>query len=87
MSGSAFVCWARDKAEVGERIDPSKNIKRFQVRHKTHVSSWRRDHTNLIFLNRGNAENEELLVTPFLPGYPPLFADLIKPQWKGASTW
>lgn len=39
-------------------------LQRLQIGHETHVSKRgkRRDHTNLIFLKRGNADNEELEV-------------------------
>lgn len=42
-------------------------LQSFQIGHETHVTrrGRRRDHTNLIFLNSGNADNEELEVNYF----------------------
>jgi len=39
-------------------------LQRPQIGHETHVWRWgrRRDHTNLIFLKRGNTDNKELEV-------------------------
>lgn len=42
-------------------------LQRFQIGDKTHITGRgkRRDHTNLIFLKRGNADDEELEVNYF----------------------
>lgn len=52
-------------AEVGVwRGKGTFKLQRLQIGHETHVSKRgrRRDHTNLIFLKRGNADNEKLEV-------------------------
>lgn len=72
-------------------------LQRLQIGHKTHVPKRgkRRDHTNLIFLKRGNATKDEVDVNCLWPHFylftptplfliPPSFPDLIKVQWKGA---
>lgn len=75
MSGSRWMGQAKVEvlglgvlAEVGKwRGRGIFKLQRFQIGQETHIT-WRgrsRANTNLIFLKRGNADNEELKVNYF----------------------
>lgn len=80
-----------------EKTDPS-NFKAFRLdaKHTFGEAGKRRDHTNLIsktgtYSNRGGGKLLVTLTVTWLPplispSLPPSSPDLIKSQWKGAST-